>query len=37
MVYYVRTDGEIVADSITVNIHGVFKNKVCKIITIDRS
>lgn len=28
VVYFVRSDGEVVADSITVNIEGVFKNKV---------
>ena len=28
VVFYIRRDGEVVADSITVNIQGVFKNKV---------
>ena len=28
VVFYVRPNGEVVADSITVNIQGVFKNKV---------
>lgn len=28
--YYVRTDGEVVTDSISFNVAGVFQNQVCK-------
>ena len=34
MLYYVRPDGEIVADGLSFNVEGIFDNKVCSIMAI---